>query len=40
MYRNYIKICQNDEVQKDVKNASKFDFGMEPKITTHLPTCF
>ena len=40
IYRNCIKIHQSDYVQKDVKNASKIDFGLEPKITTLLPICF
>ena len=31
---------QNDLVQKDVKTRQKVDFGMEPKLTTLLPTCF
>ena len=38
IYRNCIKIHQNDKVQKDVINASKF--RMEPKIITLLPICF
>ena len=35
-----LKYAKNDQVQKDVKNGSKFDFRMEPKFTTLLPTCF
>ena len=26
--------------KKTSKTRQKFDFGMEPKITTLLPTCF
>ena len=31
IYRNYIKIHQNDKVQKDVKNASKILLPNETK---------
>ena len=40
IYRNCIKIHQNDQAQKDAKKHQKFDFGIEPKILTLLPTCF
>ena len=38
--QNCIKIRQNGQVQKDVQTRQTFDFGMEPKITTLLPTSF
>ena len=39
---NYTKLMQIMlfTAKKTSKTRKKFDFGMEPKITTLLPTCF
>ena len=39
IYRNCIERRQNDDKSKKMsKTLQKFDFGMEPKVTTLLPT--
>ena len=41
IYKNYfIKITKMTKFKKTSQMHQKFDFGMEPKITTLLPTCF
>ena len=41
IYKSCIKIRKNDlKSKKTSKTCQKFDFRMEPKITTLLPTCF
>ena len=41
IYRNFIKIRQNDYKSKKMsKMSKKFDFGMEPKVTILHSTCF
>ena len=35
-----LKYAKMTKSKKTSKKRQKFDFGMEPKITTLLPTCF